>query len=594
MSVPLKIGFTPLVCCSSCARAAACALALWIPVTSMSADVRAPRLSINLPHGQSLAGGVAISPDGSSVVYTPRNEDPKAPQQLWVRPIDSFEARSLAGTENARQPFFSPDGEWIGYFVDNQLMKISLTGGRPVTVSTLSLGARDGSWGADGYIVYGAGYGKGLARVSANGGRPETLTHPNRDQDELQHMQPAILPGGEKVLFTIETSNRTSIAVLSVSDGEYRVLDEIGERTAAPRYLPSGHLFYETPKALMVAPFDFKTGLVTDPPVSVIDEVPSFPRFRQWYAVSDTGTLVYTPRNTPSEFPKETVVAVTRDGQPRPIANYIGYGGSPRVSPDGTKIVVVARTGPAMPDLWLHDVKMAKTARLTTSGGGAPVWSPDGRWIAFGRLAHGTWDVYRIRADGSSGAEALVVGKDHQYPASWSSDGSSLFLVEQNQTGVRDLLVLSPVAPGTPTALVATAARERAPMISPNGQLLAYVSNETGRDEVYVQRYPGMIRRVQVSTDGGAEPMWSPDGEELFYRNEDQMLVVSLTAEGTVKMRPRVLFEGSFVWSGPSGHPSYDVSPGGKGFVMLATDPTYELLPSELHVILDWRTAIRA
>ncbi len=236
--------------------------------------------------------------------------------------------------------------------------------------------------------------------------------------------------------------------------------------------------------------------------------------------MSHNGTLVYTPRNTPSEFPKETVVAVARDGQPRPIADYIGYGGSPRVSPDGTTIVVGTRTGPAMPDLWLHDVKIAKTARLTTSGGGAPVWSPDGRWIAFSRLAHGTWDVYRIRADGSSGAEALVVGKDHQYPASWSSDGSSLFLVEQNQTGVRDLLVLSPVAPGTPTALVATAARERAPMISPNGQLLAYVSNETGRDEVYVQRYPEMIRRVQVFTDGGAEPMWSPDGEELFYRNE--------------------------------------------------------------------------
>ena len=396
-----------------------------------------------------------------------------------------------------------------------------------------------------------------------------------------------------KMEIVVETSTRTSVAVLSVSDGEYRVLDEIGERTAAPRYLPCGHLFYETPKALMAAPFDFKTGLVINPPVSVIDEVPSFPRSAQWYAVSHNGTLVYTPRNTPSEFPKETVVAVARDGQPRPIADYIGYGGSPRVSPDGTTIVVGTRTGPAMPDLWLHDVKIAKTARLTTSGGGAPVWSPDGRWIAFSRLAHGTWDVYRIRADGSSGAEALVVGKDHQYPASWSSDGSSLFLVEQNQTGVRDLLVLSPVAPGTPTALVATAARERAPMISPNGQLLAYVSNETGRDEVYVQRYPEMIRRVQVFTDGGAEPMWSPDGEELFYRNEDQMLVMSLTADGTVKMRPRVLFEGSFVGTGPSGHPGYDVSPGGKGFVMLVTDPTYELLPSELHVILDWRAAIR-
>ena len=125
-------------------------------------------------------------------------------------------------------------------------------------------------------------------------------------------------------------------------------------------------------------------------------------------------------------------------------------------------------------------------------------------------------------------------------------------------------------------------------MISPNGQLLAYVSNQTGRDEVYVQRYPEMIRSTQISTDGSAEPMWSRDGTELFYRNGDQMRVASLTAEGTVKTKPRVLFEGSFVGTGPSGHPGYDVSPDGKGFVMLVTDPTYELLPSELHVILDW------
>ncbi len=591
MRVLFRIGFTPLVCCSSCACAAAFALALWIPARSTAADVRAPRLSINLPHGQSIAGGVAISPNGSTVVFTPQNEDPNAPQKLWVRRIDSFETRPLNGTENARQPFFSPDGEWVGYFVDTRLMKISLAGGEPLTVSTLSRGARDGSWGGDGSIVYGAGYGKGLARVSANGGRPETLTRPDRGQDELQHMQPAILPGGDKVVFSIETASGTSIAVLSVSDGEYRVLDEIGERSAAPTYLPSGHLFYETPKALMVAPFDFKTGFVTNPPASVIDEVPSFPRSRQWYAVSDNGTLVYTPRNTPSEFPKETVVAVTRDGQTRHIADYVGYGGSPRLSPDGTKIVVGARTGPGMPDLWLHDVKTARKTRLTTAGGLAPVWSPDGRWIAFTRLAGGTWDLYRIRADGSSDTEALVVGEDHQYPASWSSDGSSLFLVEQNQTGDRDLLVLSPVARGTPTALVTTAARERAPMISPNGRLLAYVSNETGRDEVYVQRYPEMIRRLQISTDGGSDPMWSPDGKELFYRNGDQMRVVTLTAEGTIKTKLRVLFEGAFVGSGPSGHPCYDVSPDGSGFVMLVTDPTHDLLPRELHVVLDWYAA---
>ncbi len=548
------------------------------------------RLVFSLPPGQRLSDlnepAVALSPDGRQLVYV---ASAGGAQQLYFHSMDSFDAKPIPGTQGAAAPFFSPDSQWLGFFAEGKLKKIGIAGGGAValcdagTQSTYS----SGSWGPNDTIVFGDGR-TGLFAVPAAGGAPQPLTTLDSKKGESVHLWPAILPDAKAVLFNASPANfnptvaQMQLAVHVTKTGERRNL--LQEGGMSPRYVSTGHLLYVQGRTLMAVPFDLSGLEVKGTPVPVLEGViQSVGMGFAQYSLSDNGVLAYIAGNAQSA--RRSLVWVDRKGTERPLAAPASAYRTPRISPDGKHVAVtIDELGT---QVWIYDLGRETLTRLTFegSGNGNPAWTPDGKRVAFTSETPGSlsWQP----ADGSGKSERLTTNVEHrQIASSWSPDGQLLAFHEMSPATSGDLWVLR-LSDRKPQLFLQTPAFESAPQFSPDGRWLAYSSNESGRGEIYVQPYPGPGGKWQISTDGGAEPVWNHNGRELFYRQENKTMAVEVTTRPSFSAgKPRMLFEAPYVWT--AAHlPNYDVSQDGQRFLMLK-ESEQQQASSQINIVLNW------
>jgi serine/threonine-protein kinase len=550
------------------------------------------RTVITLPPGQQLAGledgpAVALSPDGTHLVYVARQG---GTQQLYVRAMDSLEAKPIPGTEGAINPFFSPDGQWLGFFAGNKLKKVLASGGAALNLAD-ALQARGASWGSQGMIAFSPTAGSPLQQVSDTGGTPQPLTR--LDKGETTHGWPEFLLGGKTVLFAAGANGvnwtNARVAVQSVGTGERRDLIQGGMH---PRYAPSGHLVYAQGGSLMALPFDPQRLAVMGAAVPVVESVlQSASTGAAQYSLSATGSLVYVSGSVQSA--QRRLLWVNRNGAEQPVPAPVRAYQTPRLSPDGRRVAV--NIVEEETQVWLYDLSRETLTRLTFEGNtnAYPVWTPDGKRIAFYSNKDGPTNIFWQLADGSGGLERLGTSQSPQVPRSWSPDGQLLAFHENNLTTKKDIWVLR-LSDRKAEPFLRTPFNEGGPVFSPDGHWLAYISDESGRPEIYVQPYPGPGGKWQISTEGGNEPSWNRNGRDLFYRSGNKMMAVEVTTQPTFSAgKPKVLFVGQYlaVQAGLTGT-AYDVSPDGQRFLMVKeTEPSTSV--TQINVVLNWTEELK-
>jgi serine/threonine protein kinase/Tol biopolymer transport system component len=553
---------------------------------------------------------VAITPDGMRIVYSV-GTDPGT-IQLFLRSFDQLDATPLKGMTRPRSPFISPDGQWVGYFDGNEIKKVAITGGPPVTICTQDTGGgqRGATWGADGTIVFAVGgQGAGLLKVDSRGGKPELLVKPDPSKGESTYLQPEWLPSGRGVLFSVRPARFTGdngwIAVLELRTGRVKVLVQGGTN---PQYVASGHLVYAAGGVLRAVPFDADHLEVRGSPVPIADHVATkqgggaFPSAS--FAVAESGTLAYRRGEGQGLNPLRTLVWVDRHGHEEALGvppRTYAYG---RLSPDGAKLALDIRDQES--DIWVWDLaRHGPLTRLTFDPGvnRGGVWSPDGRRIAFSAERDGTENIYWQAADGAGTPERLTDRPNPQTPNSFTPDGRILFSEPSNTpfdvgminfTGERraDLLLHGPQS-------------ENNPEVSPDGKWLAYESDESTQAEVYVRPFPNVDGgRWQVSNGGGTRPAWSRSGRELFYDvavqggSTAKIMAVPVNLGTTLTFgAPQVVVDGRYLT--PQAGRTYDVSLDGKRFLMIkdatpASTSGPPPPPSQLVVVLNWMEELKA
>jgi serine/threonine-protein kinase len=462
------------------------------------------------------------------------------------------------------------------------LRVLSLDGGTPADVCLVAAPPLGAAWTSTGTIVLGSIDGSGLLTVPATGGIPQPVGSSRSGGIEAW---PDALPDGTSVLYTMmpAAGRPAYVAVVSLATGERKQLFE----GSAARYLPSGHLVYLAGSSLMAVRFDLQRLEVTGTAVSLQGDVQQDENtLAAQFTVSPTGNLAYVsriPRNV------RNLVLVDRQGQAVPVAPPARTYNNPRVSPDGQRIVVDVQ-GASGPDIWIYDVSRATWSQLTFNGASnAPIWTPDGERITFINASDGAQELYWKNADGT-GVDELLSAEGGN-PHSWSGDGRLLARVIAGVSGnFGSQLALLSLDDGRRTRPFPSA-REgtemNAPAIDPSGRFIAYVANDSGRREIYVRPFPQGEGRWLVSDAGGIQPMWSRDGRELFYRNGNRMMAVSVSTVPVFRAdAPRLLFEGDFL--APAIRANYDVMPDGKRFVMVKS-AEQTLLNKQLNVVINWQ-----
>jgi serine/threonine-protein kinase len=531
---------------------------------------------------------LAVSPDGTQFVYS-------TTKGLYLRSLDDRDARLISGTENdePRQPFFSHDGQWIGYWsqADEQLKKIAIGGGAPVLVSNhLPTGSL--IWREDDTILFGRAD-PGILRISANGDSSEVLVE---SKGEIFY-HPRLLPDEKSVLFTTGTKEGYKIAVQSLESGERTELF-IG---AYAQYLPTGHLVYTHGNDLLAVPFDLKSLKATGGSVLVVGDVFQTSLGAPQYAISESGTLVYASGKIVTAS-QRTLLWVDLNGNEKPLSAPPDSYSSPKISPDGTKIAWITEKN-LNQDVWIWDVARETPTLLTLNerNDGYPVWSPDGQRIAFSSDRQGNFSaIYCKTVDGIGKTEQLgFVPNRWIWPCFWSDDGKELIISAAEVSLNFDIRMLSTEGEGTSKLLLGEEHNEIGPQVSPDGNWMAYASDESGQFDVYVRSFPEVDKfRQKVSTNGGSSPLWSPDGSVLYYRSGGAVMAVDFqTGKKPSLGKPRTLFQGdyaSFRLSGESLELSaWDIHPDGHRFLMMKeVEPTDEGSategPRQINVILNW------
>jgi eukaryotic-like serine/threonine-protein kinase len=557
--------------------AIAAGVAIWeMQPRSLPTPQPTARFVMALPATERLSSldspSLAISPDGTHLAYVVRSE---GSEQLYLRAMDQFESRPIPGTEDAYSPFFSPDGQWIGFFSARKLKKVSTKGGPPLTLCDAF--ASSASWGADDTIVIGDA--SGLLRVSAAGGEPQAITTLDSSKGEIGHDWPEILPGGKAVIFTLSTSDQ-HVVVQSLETRSRQVLVQ----GSYARYVPTGHLVYIRAGRLLAVSFDLARLKVTGDPVPVVEDVLVTPNFGlAQFCFSSLGLLVYIPGGI--EGAERRLVWVDRKGMVKPWVGSPRAYWFPRLSPDGRRLSV--QIGSVNSDVWTYDLRGETPTRLTfKADNNLPIWTPDGKRLTFASNKLGAMNLFWKAADGSASEERLTTSEHPQLPCSWSPDGEMLAFEEIHPRTGSDLWILPLKGERKPRPFLQTQSDEEDAAFSPDGRWLAYASNESGRYEIYIQPLSGPGGKRQISTEGGTAPLWARNWRELFYLNGDKMMAVEITIHPTFTVgKRRLLFEGRYQKVGPRAN--YDVTPDGQRFVMVQARER-ELAPAQLNVVTNW------
>jgi Tol biopolymer transport system component len=538
----------------------------------------------------SVAGSVAISPDGRFLAFTPE-EKGRAPQ-LWIRALDSLESRPLAGTEYAFAPFWSPDSKWIAFFSTNgKLKKVEASGGLVEVLCDAQFG-RGGTWNQDGLIIFAPNVGQPLFQVAATGGAPTPITQLDASRQENSHRWPQFLPDGKHYLFFLRAAapSATGLYVGTVGSNERQLL------VSSPTnglYAPPGYLVFGQGDNLMAQPFDVARMRLTGEPALVARgaSATSAANFLD-FSVSQTGTLVYSSEEVAIgrqlSWHDRQGKLLSKVG-PREVSSW------PQFSPDGKRLAVRLATPPGGAfDLWVYDLARGVRARMSFGAltALAPVWSRTGTQLAYAHSAPqaGGDHMYLLNADGTGKEQALeqpTVESIANYPSSWSPDGRLLLFDHQDKAGKISIWVLPLAGDRKPYPFLETQFNAQAGKFSPDGHWVAYVSNDSGRDEVYVAPFPGPGRRVQVSSSGGSQPRWRSDGRELFYLSPQMMMMMAAELSATPGEAhvgtERSLFPVTL--GGIVGY-LYDVTPDGQKFIIAQDTEHTSTLP--LTIVTNW------
>jgi serine/threonine-protein kinase len=542
------------------------------------------RFSVTLPPNEQLGGldhlSVALSPTGAHMAYVGSRG---STSRLLLHRMDALQDEPLSGTEHAIGPFFSPDGQWLGFFADGKLKKTSIGGGAPIDLCDAPSGF-GAVWGSDNTITFAPTGASGLMRVSAAGGTSYEATKLNTDKGEFSHRWPDVLPDGDTLLFTAGGAGSwddAQIVAQSLKTGAQHILIA----GTFPHYIPTGHLVFARGGELWAVPLDVAHQRVVGTPVVVLPKVSESVDGAAQFSFSPLGHIVYVEGGTPGR----ALVWVDRNKVIEPLAAPLGNYSGPRLSPDGTRLAVTITQ--ASDNIWTYDIPTSAFTQLTFEGSNSmPVWTLEGTRVAFASSKGGALNLFSRPADGTGTDVRLAPSEQAQVPHAWSAAANSLVFVEQSATTGRDIWMVPVDGDRTPWAIRQSPSNETGPALSSDGRWLAYVSDESGPDEVYVMPLTGArgARAArQVSTDGGTEPLWSRTGNEIFYRVGDKMMASSVrTAPAFQAGPPQLLFEGAYQ-RGRDSRPAYDVTADGRRFLMVRNNDD-NTAPTGFRVVLEW------
>lgn len=539
------------------------------------------RFAITLPPRSVVTGGApAITHDGRSIAYAARAAD--GTTRLYVRRLDRLASTEVAGSDGAQLPFFSPDGGRVGFFAGGKLMIAPLEGGIASAIANVSYLPLGATWGEEDEIFYVPSLNSGILRIPASGGKPRNLTEPDGGAKGYAHTWPQYLSETQSLLFTVwggRSGSAGEKVLLSIGNGkETHVPSPV---PSSARYAASGHLLTSGPQGVTAGRFEPKTTREWPGQTFVLEEVFHSQSINtSWFAVSETGTLVYVPGN-----PSFGTLAWVDRGQVTPITNKPQAVDDFTLSPDGTRLATIIDL-----KFWVIDLKRGTRIRLTQLGEGnslRAIWSRDGSQVIFASNREGDWDIYTAAANGGP-AKRLLARPATQFPMSVAPDGTLLFS-ERAKGSASDLWTLSPGGEAAP--LIVSQAAKVGGQFSPDGRMVAYVSDETGRDEVYLALVSKPGEAVAVSAEGGTEVMWSPGGKQLYYRRGDAFYSVGVTP-GTLTVGETVKLLEIQAARGSSGNMAgYAVAADGR-FLIRQPDP--RAIPTQINVVLNWFEELRA
>ena len=469
------------------------------------------------PEGRHMTNGVALSPDRTRVAIVAT--DAGGRRQLWIRPLDADSPRLVEGSDDVSDPFWSPDSSQIAFFAESKLKRVPVEGGSITTICDAGVGG-GGTWGANNTIVFAPHQQGPLMKVSAAGGRPEPATTLDTAKEETHHLYPAFLPDGTHYVFYINSKER-GLYVASVENGERtRLFDPDPALPPAAAVTPgiyaaSGHLYYVRDRVLMAMPFDPNRRVVTGEPVKVADTVDYEPPGEAAFTIAGD-VLIYRAQPDP---PTANLTWVDRSGkQVSAIDMPPGSFQRLAMTTDGRRVAMDRRDAQGLMTMWVAELATGRTEQVpSTYWSGAPMWSHDGTQLAFS-VAQDSPPNIVVRADGGRGKERrLTTSSATQYPTDWTPDARRIVFQEFSTDTGWDLSAVGTEDGAKPQRVLKTNANETQARISPDGRWIAYASDESGRAEIYVARFPEMEPKTKVSTEGGGRPMWRRDGRELYY-----------------------------------------------------------------------------
>ncbi len=540
-----------------------------------TSGTRTVRLSLPQPANVAYESmtSMAVSPDGRRIAFVGQTADNR--RSLWVRELDALKPRSLSGTEGGTLPFWSPDNRFLGFFADGKLKKIDASGGPPQILAAASY-ASGGTWNRDGVIVFTPNVFDPLYRISASGGTavPVTKLGPR----EEAHRSPSFLPDGRHVVFMAD-ARRTEDHRIKIADLDSGKVQDLFDAVSNVAFAQPGFILFVRAGSLLAQPFDPKRLRLAGEPVvvgeSLIESGATNHHFE--FSVSESGVLAYR-----SADPRSQLTWVDRTGRPFGRIGEAVRRGFVELSAAGNQVAYEQMDADGRnADLWLLDVSRATTSRFTFDPGSdyAPIWSRDGSRIVFGATRKDAFQDLYVQSSSAGAQESLVLKSgDHKSPTSWSPDGRFVLFESWTSHGI-DLDVLS--LEGSPKAepFVHTQFDETRAVFSPDGKQVAYVSNESGREEIYVTSFPGHAGRRQVSTGGGTRPRWRADSREVFFRAQGGKLMVAEALPNGDFGDPKELFQ-------LRGARDYAVATNGERFLVdvALEDPS----SAPATVVLDW------
>jgi len=570
---------------AACALAALVAIGFGVAWTRRAPEppqvVRFPLIS---PPNTQNASPPVVSPNGRHIAFAADTDNKRL---IWIRSLDSLEARSLPGTDGVLRPFWSPDSRYLAFMANGKLKKVDIAGGPPQTICDAPNGA-DGSWSQEGVILFDGRAADPLWRVPASGGVREPVVIGNSPKEGLAGSGwPEFLPDGNHYLYTVGDSADLALMVTALDSKETK---EIFKTTSRVAYAEPGYLIFVRERTLVAQKFDVGSMSLQGDPIPIGEGLGAGDLGLASFSVSRNGVLVFRQ----GELTGTRLVWTDRAGKETPLFDAPSDYRNASFSPDGGKLAYdVSNAGTGQLDVWIRDLVRNVSSRFTFDASSElnPVWSPDGRRIVFTGRSKGPGDLYLKDASGTREAEPLLMSAEEKYVSDWSPDGRYLLYTSRGDADTGwDMWTLPMDGERKPIVMARTKFAELWARFSPDSRFVAYQSNESGRAEVYVQEFPDARNKYQISTEGGSEPFWRADGRELFYRAGTSIMAVPVqTASAFIVGTPVKLLDTRFAAVTARAH--YRPTADGQRFLVLAPLPRDTEQPAA--VVLNWSAALK-